>query len=803
MKLANRAYVITLILLMLVFAVPAQQKSDKDDRNTAPTVGTGGPVGGPTGLFTVYDSQTLRKGEYTISAAYSNYDRDPGNVDITTVPVSFQIGATNNLELFFSTEVYRGIKVNAFRNLSGFYLPNIGVPIGGVLTSAPAIVLAPQGPGVSAYRNSAVFRPQGAPFSAFPYTGGNAGTYGLTFPFFSGNAFGFNNNANATLGPPRTGGSADLFPGVGSVYGSLLPGIVLTTQNLFSPNGTPSGTGPRSFTTAPTYIADAPFIGRRYGTSSLSNYVFGFKLRLNDTKSAWGHGITAFYRWYPDHADSAAGFNQLQRGASSGANKGDIGLAYFADARVTEWANVSGNIGYVYTSKVKGTFGGTQFTILDQPDELHLSVGADFPINRFFQPILEFRSLRYVGGRTPNSLEQHPYDALGGIRIFPRRWFGFGAAYRININQQDDGSFGSDTGTSAIFLPCQPASSGCSPVTVSRTFTGVPEGLETSRDPHGFIGQVWIGRRDKRAGEIVNQAASVTSVSLSDSVISLPCRPGFRSRSGACNDSSTVSVQTTASDPENDVLTYNYTVSGGRIVGQGAKVDWDLSGAQPGTYTITTGVDDGCGVCGKTDTRTVKVEECPDCVQVCTCPDLTVSGPSGITSPGSPMTFTASTSGDVTYSWTVSAGTISSGQGTPSITVDTTGLSNQNVTATVDIGGREAECNCTITASATGDVAGVPTASIVDEFGAKTDDEIKANVDNFFIQLNNNPSARGFIINYGSAAEIKKRRAQIMKAINFRKYDVSRVTFVDGPDNGSGVNTKFYLVPAGATDPTP
>jgi hypothetical protein len=36
-----------------------------DPRNQAPTVGTGGQPGGPTGLFTIYDGDTLRKGEYT------------------------------------------------------------------------------------------------------------------------------------------------------------------------------------------------------------------------------------------------------------------------------------------------------------------------------------------------------------------------------------------------------------------------------------------------------------------------------------------------------------------------------------------------------------------------------------------------------------------------------------------------------------------------------------------------------------------------------------------------------------------
>src|SRR5436190_9736804 len=117
MKLAIKAYVITLMLLTLVFAASAQLRSDKDDRNTSPSVGTGGPVGGPTGLFTIYDGQTLRKGEYTFSIAYSNYDRDPGNADFTDVPISFNVGLNDHLELFFKTNAYRGVKVNNPQNL--------------------------------------------------------------------------------------------------------------------------------------------------------------------------------------------------------------------------------------------------------------------------------------------------------------------------------------------------------------------------------------------------------------------------------------------------------------------------------------------------------------------------------------------------------------------------------------------------------------------------------------------------------------------------------------------------------------
>ena len=170
------------------------------------------------------------------------------------------------------------------------------------------------------------------------------------------------------------------------------------------------------------------------------------------------------------------------------------------------------------------------------------------------------------------------------------------------------------------------------------------------------------------------------------------------------------------------------------------------------------------------------------------------------------MTFTANVSGgaNVTYNWTVTAGTISSGQGTSSITVDTTKeMANSSVTAQVQIGGLDANCHCPDTASETAGITDLPHSNLVDEFGKQKDDEVKARVDNFYIQLNNDPTATGYIINYGTAAQMRHRRAQIMKAINFRKYDKNRVVFVDGGDNGQGEYTKFWVRPAGADAPTP
>ncbi len=810
MKLAYKAFFATLLLLTLVFSAAAQNlRSAKDTRNTTSTVGTGGPVGGPTGLFTVYDGQTLRKGEFTISAAYSNYDRDPGDVDLTKWPVSFQIGVTDNFELFVNVGTYQRTKVNSPANLSSFYLPNSLLNINGVATSGPAIVLAPQGSSVGPFQGLAVFRPTGtAPFVSFPFMGGNAGTFGIPLPFFSGNFFGFNNNGNALLGPPigGSGRGAASFPGVGSVFGSILPGVVLSTVQLTTLAGAPAGTAPTVFTTAPSYLPDAPFINTGFGKSSINDFEVGAKIRFNNVNKAVGYGVVAFYRWNVDKATSLGGFSQLQQGSGTGGNRGDIGAIFFVDARLAWWANLSANIGLVHNSSVQANFPSGRFTILDRGDELQTSVAADFPVNKHFQWIVEFRDLHYVGGRTPNAFEQNPMDLIGGLRFYPQRWWGIGVAYRRNMNQQNKDFFSNNSRTQTTLVPCRPGTV-CNPQTISNTSNGVPAGFRTSDDANGLIAQVWVGRRDKRQDSIPRAFANVDALDTSASTISLPCRPGYRSRSGACNDAKTVNVTTRASQADNDVLVYNYTVSGGRIVGTGANVQWDLGGAQAGTYTITAGVDNGCGICGKTQTKTVTVQECPDCEQMCSCPTLSVSGPSGITRPGDTMTFTANVSGgtgNYTYNWTVSAGTIESGQGTPSITVRTSReMAGNNVTASFVLSGTDPACNCPSTGSETGGVTPLDKATQIDEFGAQKDDQIKARVDNFYIQLNNNPNAQGYIINYGTPAQIKARRAQIMKAITFRKYDASRVTFVDGPDKGSGIDTVFWLVPPGADKPLP
>src|SRR5258705_9075896 len=165
MKRATIALIAAFVTAMLSLTVRAKPlRSPRDPRTQAPAVGTGGPVGGPTGLFTIYDGDTIRKGEFTFSVAYSNYDRDPGNVDIVDTPLSFNVGLNDHVELFYKTNGYRGVKVNNPQNLSSFYLPNSQLFFGATLRgSGAAIILSPKRVSGSNNISGAGLRPPGTP----------------------------------------------------------------------------------------------------------------------------------------------------------------------------------------------------------------------------------------------------------------------------------------------------------------------------------------------------------------------------------------------------------------------------------------------------------------------------------------------------------------------------------------------------------------------------------------------------------------------------------------------------------------
>ena len=777
MKFANRVLLVAVVVIGLSATAFAQTlRPETDPRNQAPTVGTGGPPGGPTGLFTIYDGDTLRKGEFTFSIAYSNWDRDPGDVDLTEVPLSFNIGINDHLELFFSTEGYRKVNAHHPENLSGFYMPD--TPNGGC--SRPAIIQAPtRVSGSTALTGlSPLFRPAcNQPLVAFPYLGGTGPNFGLTGnniapPFVS------------VLGPFTGGnsgsfGAAANFGGVGSSFGGILPGIVLTTRTI-PPNLTFNTlTVPDLYTTMPSYLPDAPFLGRLDEHTSFGTMNFGAKVRFTGPNNPLGVGLVGFWRYYLDKPKDVDGWNELQRGASPGGDIGDFGLIGFVSGRLSRSVSLSSNFGYILNSNPRAEFGSQKLTLLDRPDELVYGVGFDFPINKNVQPILELKGTRYVGGRTPNALENHPLDFLGGIRVFARTNVGFSAWYRLHVNPQGDRILGKDQ--------------------------TLPAGFGGSDDPNGFGFQFFAGRRNARTPAFLPNQPPTVTLAASSSTITLPCAAGTHS-SGACPSGASSSVQltATATDPDGDTLLYTYSTTGGRITGQGGTATWDLSGLGPGTYTSTVEVDDGCG-CISMSSTSVTIANCSDCVPDVVCPQISSSCPDAVDQ-GQSITFTATvgpgTPPASSYNWTVSAGTITSGQGTTSITVSTDNIGGQSVTATLEVGGVDPSCGRTTSCTTAVRTPARPSRKF-DEYGNIRFNDEKARLDNFAVQLQQEPGATGYIIGYGSCDAEGQARASRAKdyLVNTRGVDAGRIMVVDGgclPE----LQVQLWIAPQGATPPT-
>jgi len=250
-------------------------------------------------------------------------------------------------------------------------------------------------------------------------------------------------------------------------------------------------------------------------------------------------------------------------------------------------------------------------------------------------------------------------------------------------------------------------------------------------------------------------------------------------------------------------LLYTWSVTGGRISGEGRAVNWDLSGVNPGTYTATVEVNDGNQhvVPGST-TVTVAVCACAPPP----CPTVSVSCPADVQQ-GSPITFNASATGGpsdmvATYNWSVSAGTISSGQGTSSITVDTAGIGGQTVTATVELGGVAPECSRTASCSTSIVVPVELTPTRFDEYGNIRFNDEKARLDNYAIQLQNQTGSQGYIVAYGTCEGQGQTRADRAKnyLVNTRGIEAGRITTLDGGCRAD-LAVELWIVPTGATAP--
>jgi hypothetical protein len=201
--------------------------------------------------------------------------------------------------------------------------------------------------------------------------------------------------------------------------------------------------------------------------------------------------------------------------------------------------------------------------------------------------------------------------------------------------------------------------------------------------------------------------------------------------------------------------------------------------------------------------------------EVTFCPNVYVWTPDYIWDASRPLEFGATvreekTKIKPTFKWTISNGTITSGQGTSKITVRPSGSQYQPVVAAVEIGGYAPACAAQASASSPEKLTLMPFR--VDEFGDINCEDEWARLDNYAVHLQTYPDIQGYIIFYGGRRYGKqpgkrdqaRARSRRLKEylVNVRGMEAPRLSVMDGGYREEWT-AELWLNPRGAPPPVP
>lgn len=240
----------------------------------------------------------------------------------------------------------------------------------------------------------------------------------------------------------------------------------------------------------------------------------------------------------------------------------------------------------------------------------------------------------------------------------------------------------------------------------------------------------------------------------------------------------------------------------------------------PGFHTVEV-----TGPGGKTYTREVEIRKgVRECIclkgveETITkdCPyRFVLDGPRRVTE-GDPVPFTAINRGTapmpLKYVWRVVNGTIISGQGTPKIVVDSSGMGGKTIEAELDVNDVVYDSRCRQVISVPTDVEPVkeppPITKIsCDQFDSISNDDDKARLDNCMIMAQNIPDSQLYIVIYQGTDRASRTRNTYervsKRSLDYlikRGMDPSRIKYLK---SGTRVRTSYeiWIVPPGAEPP--
>jgi outer membrane protein OmpA-like peptidoglycan-associated protein/opacity protein-like surface antigen len=245
-----------------------------------------------------------------------------------------------------------------------------------------------------------------------------------------------------------------------------------------------------------------------------------------------------------------------------------------------------------------------------------------------------------------------------------------------------------------------------------------------------------------------------------------------------------------AKDPDNDPLTYAWSVNGQRLAATSPQITFGSEGREPGNYKVTCEASDGEASASASSNGIVRERIIPNRPPAVECLTTTMDVASG----GSIELRVRATDPDndkLTYSWSSTGGTVSGSGETATFNATGVRAGSYTVTATVDDGrGGKSSCSITVNVSErvsiTKDNCGYFRVG-----GTRVDNCAKAILDDIAVRMKNDSKLRANVIGYTDGSSYEKsrkglgeRRAKAVASyLEKQGVETSRMTITDGGAN--------------------
>src|ERR1700722_6631904 len=372
----------------------------------------------------------------------------------------------------------------------------------------------------------------------------------------------------------------------------------------------------------PGYVEDIPFAS--HNGTGVGEIDLGFKIGLLSERRGKPLSLSIRNDFY---LPTVTGFNNL---ISNQVQYGKFNYGIGVEASKTIFHHsitATANWAYRFTrdstfNNVTVGFGGTPGTaVLNLADQMQVGAGMlIFPEKRF-QIITEYDATIFVGGGIKNTTAgpRDPVDSITGIRLYAWKWAALDLGYRYSLDltgHRDRNGFVIKVGTA--FWPEKPLppdsiTSSCA-VDKSSVLEGSNEAVvatATATDLNGRpLTYVWTTTGGKISGvgqfvrwdssgvgpggyvltaRVENGAGNNSSCSPTGTGRPKPAAPTMSCTANPATvlAGERATISASVNDPSGSALTYAWQTNGGQIVGDGASVQLDTSGLQPGNYVVT------------------------------------------------------------------------------------------------------------------------------------------------------------------------------------------------------------------------